>query len=164
MSATQDNLARWREAEQGATEGPWWPYPTPEYVGGPADDWTVHSDASFVCATHIHTDRGERDATFIATARTAMPALLAFAEAVLAEVRQMRDLHEKHGAGQRLISCTALASLAEVYLGTTYSTPTTGERSVEPAAVTGSGRTADTGGLDSPGVGTSTTTTEGTNA
>lgn len=73
-------LARWREVEQAATNGPW-----VEHYG---DVRTAHTPAT--------SKRPERqsmylaewvidaDAVFAATARTAVPALLAMAEAVLA--------------------------------------------------------------------------------
>lgn len=110
MSAAQDNLARWREAEQGATEGPWWLWLTGPAFKGDGSEWIVDSGPTFICSTHNNDARSEQDATFIATSREAMPALLGFAEAVLAlasgiynpDNEDIRALAERHlGGGSR---------------------------------------------------------------
>lgn len=91
MTAAQDSLARWREVEQGATEGPWHPWLNGPVFKDDGSEWIVDSAPTFICSTHNDDERSEKDAAFIATSREALPKLLAFAEAVL-------DLHEGKSA------------------------------------------------------------------
>ena len=89
-----ENLARWREAERGASEGPW-------RVGAEGsegsrvnpDTGDKRTDGRYLvaCNGRVQPEDG-RNATFIATARTALPALLGFAEAVLALHVPLNDL------------------------------------------------------------------------
>ena|SRR5690606_5605766 len=54
-----------RERAEAASEGPWWDI----RAGLPGTDaeWIVDSDPTFIASTHIDSDRGKSDATYIAT-------------------------------------------------------------------------------------------------
>jgi hypothetical protein len=69
-----EQLAHWRAITDDATEGPW-PIDHMNVIGNAAGSWGP---------LRYEARRVDHDADFIAEARTAMPALLAFAEAVLA--------------------------------------------------------------------------------
>lgn len=99
MTAAQDNLARWWEAEQGATEGPWrWRNTQDVYLFGAHTRVVMafrrmgmnSAQPQFRDAQNVLQDAGRAnlnafpDATFIATSREAMPALLAFTSEILA--------------------------------------------------------------------------------
>ena len=134
MSAARDSLARWRDAEQGATKGPWRTRDDLHsrlYVMGP-----LHSVADCGFLDDVVNpgtvgglvDDIRADGEFIAASRTAMPALLGFAEAVLALHVPVDMLHEPTGhvvtvctacgteAGERVYPCLTLR-LAEQCLG-----------------------------------------------
>lgn len=54
-----------RERAEAASEGEWWPYRT---VPSDLDaEWIVDSGLTFICSTHIDSERGRADATYIAT-------------------------------------------------------------------------------------------------
>lgn len=94
-----DNLTRWSEAEQAAAEGPW----ESSTANRRRSAWVRAAGGHMV----DHYIRPE-DAEFIATSRTAVPALLAFAEAVLAYSKPPWD---------ETIIGTAIRDLAEQHLG-----------------------------------------------
>lgn len=106
-----ENLARWWGVALAATDGPWESESMPRHPGV-WNVWGVRPDEVIgdgqVCVADV---RGyERDADFIATARTAMPALLAFAQAALALADsdrsaalsiQLQDIATEHLGGAR---------------------------------------------------------------
>lgn len=77
MSDPTTTLATWRAVTEGATRGPWRARVHGYEIGieGPVED-----EQLIVVTYPVNPE----DAAFIATTRTAMPRLIAFAEAVLA--------------------------------------------------------------------------------
>jgi hypothetical protein len=62
-------LARIAEDEaiaQAATPGPWDAIHVPDRLSQPEGDWTVGSDASFICTTNYDDDRCRNDSAHIA--------------------------------------------------------------------------------------------------
>ena len=74
-----DRLAEIEARIEAATAGPWF------VMGGhpPLDEYLIDSDSTFIASTHIDTERGKNDATFIADARTDLPATVKALRAVL---------------------------------------------------------------------------------
>ena len=74
-----DRLAEIEARIEAATAGPWF------VMGGhpPLDEYLIDSDSTFIASTHIDTERGKNDATFIADARTDLPATAKALRAVL---------------------------------------------------------------------------------
>src|SRR3546814_11060061 len=73
MSAAE-NLARWRKREQRATGGPWGIKGGTNYTAT-ATVYSLYPGHDFGFGGHIRDVRHKADAKFLATARTAMPAL-----------------------------------------------------------------------------------------
>ena len=98
-----ENLARWREAEQGATEGPW--HLDVDGVAGVYTEAAVSATSKDVAQPFYGAYRAEDDA-FIATARTALPALLTAIEEILtlcdrADAAPIDGLRKVHTASIR---------------------------------------------------------------
>lgn len=96
MPVSDDDLTRWEELAAVATEGPW------EHER--AEVWACAGSLA-VCDAYRDTEASDdlfHDAAFIASARTAVPALVAEVHAIrtqLARARELLDLAEQQLTG-----------------------------------------------------------------
>ena len=91
MSDPRDLLDEWQELADEATPGPWelgaaWSYVTPDTTTG------HHATDCPACGHGVRVELSAEDAGFILASRTAVPALVAAARAVL-------DLHQPVDSG-----------------------------------------------------------------
>ena len=112
MSDPRETLNRIRKQANAATPGPWevepftWrpghPLPESEWLGVEATG-PVKGGVALIL---LNDDEDDRDAEFIAAARTTVPALLDLADAVLKRHVEGRTFYG-HGFSQRMCECGA---------------------------------------------------------
>lgn len=118
---TDVELAAIRERVERATDGPWWPHKI--NLPGLRDegDWIIDSGPTFIASTQIDSERGERDAEFLAAARTDVPALLDEVGRMRAQVTSLTetvlatagDLHGAEAEAERLRAAAVRTEQAE---------------------------------------------------